>query len=77
MAVDKEEFDEFNNIISNFVLFYKVIWDEVEKQFSELPQEEKHKIFGVIAPSIVGMLNLRDEPDRTEYEQQPKTRRKR
>lgn len=77
MAVDKEEFDEFNNIISNFVLFYKVIWGEVEKQFSELPQEEKHKIFGVIAPSIVGMLNLRDEPDSTEYEQQPKTKRKR
>jgi hypothetical protein len=77
MAVDKEEFDEFNNIISNLVLFYKVIWDEIEKQFKEIPQEEKHKIFGIIAPSIVGMLNLRDEPDSIEYDQQPKTRRKR
>jgi len=57
MALDKEELKDFNQMISMFVLFYKTIWSEVNKQFSELSCEEKHKIFGVIAPSIVGMLN--------------------
>jgi len=77
MALDKEEMNEFNNVISNFVLFYKIIWGEVEKQFSELPQEEKHKVFAVIAPSIIEMLNLRDEKESIEDQQQPKARRKR
>jgi hypothetical protein len=61
MAFDKEELEDFNQMISMFVLFYKTIWSEVEKQFSELPKEEKHKIFGVIAPSIVGFLNMTAE----------------
>jgi hypothetical protein len=57
MARDKEELEDLNQMIRMFVLFYKTIWNEVNKQFSELPGEDKHKIFGVIAPSIVGMLN--------------------
>ena len=47
-----------------FVLFYKNIWNEVEKQFADIPSEEKHKIFGVGAPSIVQTLNtLPDDYD--------------
>jgi hypothetical protein len=58
MAFDEEALEDFNQIISNFVVFYKLIWSQVDKQFSELPQEEKHKVFGIIAPSIVAMLNM-------------------
>jgi uncharacterized protein YfbU (UPF0304 family) len=65
MAIDKEELEDFNQMISMFVLFYKAIWSEVNKQFSELPQEEKHKVFAIIAPSIVGMLNMSADYDNT------------
>ena len=58
MAMDKEELEDLNQMIRMLVLFYKTIWSEVKTQFSELPTEEKHKIYGVIAPSIVGMLNM-------------------
>ena len=73
MALDKEELGDFNQMISVFVLFYKTIWSEVEKQFSELSTEEKHKIFGVIAPSIVQMLNMiSDDYDAEETQNQKK-----
>jgi len=57
MALDKEETEDLNQMIHIFVLFYKTIWNEVDKQFPELPRQEKHKIFKVIAPSIAEMLN--------------------
>ena len=76
MAFDKEELEDLNQMISMFVLFYKTIWSEVEKQFSELPAEEKHKVFGVIAPSIVGMLNMAAD-DNNITETNPKERNKR
>jgi hypothetical protein len=57
MALDKKESENLKQVTSMFVLFYKNIWNEVEKQFADLPREEKHKIFGVIAPSIVQTLN--------------------
>jgi hypothetical protein len=76
MALDKEELEDFNQMISVFVLFYKTIWSEVEKQFSELSTEEKHKIYGVIAPSIVGMLNMTAN-DSNEHEPRSKPRNRR
>lgn len=78
MALDKEELKDLNQMISMFVLFYKTIWSEVDKQFSELPREEKHKIFGVIAPSIVGMLNtVADDYDAEEPSRKRKSDRRR
>ena len=77
MALDKEELEDFKQMISMFVLFYKTIWSEVEKQFSELPIEEKHKIYGVIAPSIVGMLNMAaDDSNADETRSKPGNRRR-
>lgn len=76
MELDKEELEDFNQMISVFVLFYKTIWSEVEKQFPELSTEEKHKIYGVIAPSIVGMLNMTAD-DSNEHEIRSKPRNKR
>ena len=44
MELGKEEVEDFKQMISVFVLFYRIIWSEVEKQYSELPSDEKHKI---------------------------------
>ena len=77
MDLDKEEMEDFKQMISVFVLFYKVIWSEVEKQFSELPSDEKHKIFSVIAPSIVQMLNLvTDDTEETKPPSKEKAKKK-
>jgi hypothetical protein len=77
MAMNKEELEDFNQMIRMFVLFYKTIWSEVEKQFSELPTEEKHKIYSVIAPSIVGMLNMAaDDSNADETHSKPRNRRR-
>lgn len=74
MALDKEELENLKQVTSMFVLFYKNIWNEVEKQFTDLPREEKHKIFGVIAPSIVQTLNT--VPDDYDAEEPIQKRRK-
>ncbi len=77
MELGKEEVEDFKQMISVFVLFYKIIWSEVEKQFSELPSEEKHKIFSVIAPSIVQMLNLvTDNPEETKPQRKQMSKKK-
>jgi hypothetical protein len=76
MALNKEELEDFKQMISVFVLFYKIVWSEVEKQFSELSTEEKHKVFGVIAPSIVGMLKMTADDNNID-ETIPKERNKR
>jgi len=77
MEMDKEEIEDFNQITHMFVSFYKTIWSEVEKQFSELPAEERHKIYGVIAPSIVGILNnAADDSDADETRCKPRNRRR-
>jgi hypothetical protein len=76
MALDKEEVEDFKQMIGVFVLFYKIVWSEVEKQFSELSTEEKHKVFGVIAPSIVGMLKMTADESNID-ETNPKERNKR
>jgi hypothetical protein len=58
MALDKEDMEDLKETISTIILFYKTVWSEVEKQFSELPPEERQKIFSVIAPSITQILNM-------------------
>jgi hypothetical protein len=78
MALDKEELEDLNQMIHMFVLFYKTIWNEVNKQFPELPREEKYKIFGVIAPSIIGMLNtVTDSYDTEQSSSKGRNERKR
>ena len=53
ITLDEEEVEKLKEVTVIFVLFYKNIWNEVEKQFADLPREEKNKIFGAVAPSIV------------------------
>jgi hypothetical protein len=77
MAWDKEELEDFKQMISVFVLFYKTVWSEVEKQFSELPAEEKHRVFSVIAPSIIGMLNMTADDSNIDETNPKKTNKRR
>ena len=73
MALNKEEMEDLKQMISMITLFYKTVWSEVEKQFSELPTEERHKIFSAIAPSVVQILNMIPDDYDTE-ETKPKAR---
>jgi len=75
MALDKEDMEDLKQMISTITLFYKTVWSEVEKQFSELPSEERHKIFSVIAPSIIQILNML--PDGYDTEETKSKRRNR
>jgi uncharacterized protein YfbU (UPF0304 family) len=77
MELDKEEIADFKQMISMFVLLYKTIWDEVEKQFSELPQEEKHRVFSVIAPSMIEMFTMAGDESETETTNKRKQQKKR
>jgi uncharacterized protein YfbU (UPF0304 family) len=76
MALDKEEAETFNQMISMFVTLYKTIWNEVEKQFQELPKEERHKIFSIIAPSIIQTLTMAPDEYEDECESEAETSRK-
>lgn len=75
MALDKEDMEDLKQTISTIILFYKTAWSEVEKQFSEIPTEERQKIFSVIAPSIIQILNMIPDGNGAE-ETKPKKRKR-
>ena len=77
MELDKEEIADFKQMIGMFVLLYKTIWDEVEKQFSELPQEEKHRVFSVIAPSMIEIFTMAEDKGETETNKRKQKKKKR
>lgn len=51
-----EEFKDLKQGIKGMVLLFKAIWDEVNHQFSELPRDERFRIFSIIAPILTDML---------------------
>jgi len=51
-----EEFKELKQGVKAMVLLFKAIWDEVNHQFSELPRDERFRIFSIIAPILTDML---------------------
>ncbi|MBE0511736.1 hypothetical protein IBX38_01660 [Candidatus Bathyarchaeota archaeon] len=57
MTVVDEEFEDLKRGIRDMVLLFKTIWDEVDHQFSELPREERHRIFSIIAPFLTDTLS--------------------
>jgi hypothetical protein len=52
------ETNELKSIIEGEVSIYKAIWDEVQLQFSDAPEETRIKIYGSIAPYIGDMVTL-------------------
>jgi len=53
-----EEFEELKETIREMVTMFKTVWDEVEHQFSELPREERHRIFSLVAPCITDIFTM-------------------
>ncbi|MBS7635129.1 hypothetical protein KEJ34_06545 [Candidatus Bathyarchaeota archaeon] len=56
MDVEEDEFEDVKMTIREIVLMFRVMWDEVEKQFSDLPREERRIIFSSIASHIIDMF---------------------
>lgn len=75
MTVD-EEFEELKEVIREMVTMFKTVWDEVEHQFSELPREERHRIFSVIAPIITDIFAMAAGEDVMEEITKPSSKRK-
>ena len=75
MTVD-EEFEELKEAIRVMVTMFKTVWDEVEHQFSELPREERHQIFSVMAPIITDILAMVAGEDVMKEMDKPSSKRK-
>ena len=58
---------------------FKTVWDEIERQFSGLPKEDRFQVFSVAAPSISGILCMAMREAAMEEAAKParKTKRKR
>ena len=52
------ESNELKALIEGEVGIYKAIWDEVQLQFSDTPEETRIKIYSNIAPYIGDMVAL-------------------
>ncbi len=52
----EDEFEDVKTTIREIVLMFRVVWDEVEKQFPDLPREERRLIFSSIASHIIDMF---------------------
>jgi hypothetical protein len=73
---DIEELEELKGAIKEMVAMFKTVWDEVERQFSELPREERHRIFSVIAPIVIDVFAMAAGEGKMEEAAKPSSRRK-
>jgi len=71
-----EEFEELKDVIRGMVTMFKTVWDEVEHQFSELPSEERCRIFSLITPLITDAFALAARESVTEDASKPVSKRK-
>jgi len=65
-AFSDEEFEDLKEGVKGIVLLFRTIWEEVEHQFSELPKEERYRIFSVIAPIVTDVFTRAEAEDVTE-----------
>jgi len=71
-----EEFEELKDVIGEMVSLFKTVRDEVEHQFSELSEEERHRIFSLIAPFIADMFAKAASEGVMEDKTKPSSKRK-
>jgi len=64
-ASSDEEFEDLKEGVKGIVLLFRTIWEEVEHQFSELPKEERYRIFSVIAPVVTDVFTRAEVEDVT------------
>ena len=58
MMTADEGFEELKEIIRESVILFKTVWDEIERQFSGLPKEDRFQVFSVVAPFITDMFGM-------------------
>ena len=58
MMTADEGYEELKEIIRELVIMFKMVWDEIEHQFSGLSREERFRIFSVVAPFITDMFGM-------------------
>ena len=71
-----EEFEELKDVIGEMVTMFKTVWDEVEHQFSELPSEERRRIFSLIAPLVTDVFAMATRESVIEDNSRPISKRK-
>ena len=75
-AFSDEELEDLKASVKGIVLLFRTIWEEVEQQFSELPTEERHRIFSVIAPLVTDAFTGMEAEDRTADSKKGKGKRR-
>ena len=55
---EDEDLREWKELAREIVFTYKVVWDEVERQFPELSIDDRHRIFSLISPCINNMFAM-------------------
>ena len=55
-ALSDDEFEDLKEVVKGIVLLFRTIWEEVEHQFSELPKEERYRLFSVIVPIVTNVF---------------------
>ena len=58
MMADDEGFEELKETIREFVTVFKMVWDEIEHQFSGSSREERFRVFSVVAPFITDIFSM-------------------
>ena len=79
MMTADEGFEELKEIIRESVILFKTVWDEIERQFSGLPKEDRFQVFSIVAPFITDMFCMAAREGAMEETVKParKTKRKR
>jgi hypothetical protein len=55
---EDEDLKVLKEMASEIVFMYKVVWDEVERQFSGLSADNRERIVSLISPVINNMFNV-------------------
>ena len=76
MMADDEESEELKGTIREFVNVFKMVWDEIEHQFSGSSREERFRVFSVVAPFITDIFSMAASEEMMEDTVKPDSARK-
>ena len=76
MMTADEEFEELKETIRELVFMLKMVWDEIEHQFSGSSREERFRIFSVVAPFITDIFRMAASKEMMEDTVKPDRKRK-
>ena len=76
MMADDEGFEELKETIREFVTVFKMVWDEIEHQFSGSSREKRFRVFSVVAPFITDIFSMAASEEMMEDTVKPDSERK-